>query len=328
MRALVTGITGFAGRHLAAHLLAAGDAVAGVARRGRWPVDPACPPPDEVPVWSWDLAVGEPPPQVASRLADFDPQVIYHLAALSLPDACGDPEPTAAAWNANVAGTERVLAWAARRPRPPRVIVVSSSQVYAPVTAAAPRVSEDAPLAPRRGYGQTKLAAERAAAAASQAGLPVIVARAFQHAGPGQEPPLMLAQWAAQLTAEGAGPVEIYTRDAWIDLSDVRDVVRAYRLLAERGQPGVTYNVGAGEAFRSGAVLERLLAVAGSPRGVRELRPGPKHDPVADVARLVGHTGWKAQRNWRQMVAETWDYWRRRSKQPPAPQAPSSPADE
>ena len=148
---------------------------------------------------------------------------------------------------------------AARFDGSPKVLLVSSSHVYAPVSFESPEVDESSPVGPSRGYGKTKLAAERVALeSAEKAGVSLMIARAFQHTGPRQSPRMMLPQWARQLVELETGesgmdrPIEIYTRDARIDLTDVRDVVRAYRLLLEKGCPGEIYNVGSGVRFSDG----------------------------------------------------------------------------
>lgn len=105
--------------------------------------------------------------------------------------------------------------------------------------------------------------------------------------------------------------MEVYTLDARIDLSDVRDVVRAYRLLLERGRPGEVYNVGSGISRRTGDILELLRGMAGPKRPVVERRPGFKQDPIADVTRLVECTGWSARIPLEQTVADTWAWWRK-----------------
>ena len=87
----------------------------------------------------------------------------------------------------------------------------------------------------------------------------------------------------------------MHTRDARIDLADVRDVVRAYRLLVEHGRRGEVYNVGSGVQRTSGQVLDLLRGMADPERPVIELHPGPKQDPIADVTRLVDCTGWRPQ---------------------------------
>jgi GDP-4-dehydro-6-deoxy-D-mannose reductase len=307
---LITGISGFAGGFLAEHLLGLGDAVLGVSQDGKW--TPASPESlaGLVDVLPWNIAEpGGPNGEVARRIEDFRPDAIYHLAALSIPDDCGDREPTPEAMATNVDGTRRVLETAGALPGRPRVLLTGSSHVYAPVAPESPRVGEDAPLGPTRGYGKTKLAAERLAFDASKRGVDVVIVRAFQHAGPRQSPRMMLSQWARQFAAINQ-PVEIHSRDAHIDLTDVRDVVRAYRLLVEHGRSGEVYNVGSSRSRRTGDLVELLRRLADPDRAIVELRPGRKQDPIADVARVTERTGWRPAIPIEQTVADTWEYWR------------------
>ncbi len=312
-RSLITGISGFVGGFLAEHLLQCGEDVLGTSPDGRWLPDSSELLRQEAsqPV-AWDLArAGGLPPAGRERIETFAPQVIYHLAALSVQDDCGQDRPSSRATAINVNGTRQVLELAARLPARPRVLFVSSAHVYAPVDRSCPQVSEDAPLGPTRAYGMTKLAAEREVYRAGQEwGCDAVIARAFQHTGPRQVPRLMLPQWVRQVAAGDTTAIEIYTRDAWFDLCDVRDVVRAYRLLALQGASGGIYNVGTGINRRSGDILAELLEIAGCDRPVVETRPGMRQEPIADTRRLVACTGWQPAIPLRQTIADTLAYWR------------------
>lgn len=321
MRALITGITGFVGGFLAEHLLAAGDEVLGCATAGGWPREhaerrsPAASVRNRIEVLRWDL--GDPAGLDESswaRIADFAPTCIYHLAAISVPAFCGGEEPAPKALAVNVEGTNRVLELAAALSSRPRVLFTSTSHVYAHASAGA-IYNESAPLGPRRGYGKTKLAAEeRVQAAIRQWPLDCVIARAFQHTGPRQEPEMMLPEWCQQLVAADSGPVRVRSLNTWIDLTDVRDVVRAYRLLAERGEPGGTYNVGSGRPRRTGEIFELLVKLAGSPRKASELAAeGERWDPIADAGRLTATTGWRPEIPLEKTVADTLEHWRQRS---------------
>jgi len=311
-RALITGVSGFAGGFLAGHLLERGDLVLGCSPDGKWQASSDAALSDRVELVSWDLgSAGGISAEARRRIEQFRPDLVYHLAALSVPEDCGGRQPSAMAEAINVGGTRRVLELAASLQRRPRVLFASSSHVYAPVSPDSPRVDETAPVGPRQGYGRTKLAAEgEVRRAVARHGCDAVIARSFPHAGPRQDPRMMLSQWARQFAAAGSNPVEVYTREARIDLSDVRDVVRAYRLLAERGRSGEVYNVGSGVSRPSGDVLDLLHQMADPGRPVVELTPGPKQDPIADVTRLVECTGWCARVPIETTVADTLAWWR------------------
>jgi GDP-4-dehydro-6-deoxy-D-mannose reductase len=316
-RALITGIGGFAAGYLAAHLLDAGDLVLGTDLVEQ---------PSRGDVVRWDLAdPSGPSPEAFVAIRDFAPTVVYHLAAVSVPGDCGPDEPTEAAAAVNIEGTRRVVELTATLPSRPRLLFTSSSYVYGKPDPSRPVVDEAAPVAPRRGYGKSKLAAERIVSEAAAAGrVDAVVARAFQHTGPKQSPRMMLPEWAAQCAgfvkrdgriacervATPETPIEIHTRNARVDVTDVRDTVRAYRLLAAGGECGAVYNVGSGESRRTGDILALLLRMSGVRREVVELRGGFKQDPIADIARIRAAVGWEPEIPIEETVEAVWQYWK------------------
>jgi GDP-4-dehydro-6-deoxy-D-mannose reductase len=303
MNALVTGITGFVGSHLAEHLRRSGDRVAGLSRR------PA--PASSTVRLAWDLASVDAPPELVEQVAAAAPDVVYHLAAESIPAACGGVgDPTPAAWRANVDGTRRVLELAASLRRPPRVVLFSSSHVYGAVDESSPPVEETALAVPRSAYGRTKLAAEVLGALAVARRLDVVVVRSFMLAGPGQDGRLMLPEWAAQFVRGGEGPLEVGSLDVRLDMLDVRDAVPAFRLVALHGASGGTYNVGSGRGLSSGAVFEALRRAAGVDREVRQIRPGRRFEPIAGLARLGRLAPWSPEVPLEQTVADVLADWR------------------
>ncbi len=314
MKSFITGITGFAGAFLAEHLLALGDEVLGCSRQGRWGVEVPDDVQRQVRVLNWDIGELRHDKPLYDALAEFAPDAVYHLAALAVPDDCGKGWPTRRAGVVNVGGTARILDMAASLPRQPRLLFVSTSHVYAAVTAERCLVDEQAPLDPRAGYGASKLAGEKLVERARrERGLSTVIARAFQHTGPRQEARLMLPSWAKQFADTADKPIRVYNRDTWIDLTDVRDVVRSYRLLIECGAEGEIYNVGSGERVRTGDVLEALQQSANLRREVLELHPGPKQNWIADRRRLTAATGWQPEIPLSQTVADTLAFWQRRA---------------
>jgi GDP-4-dehydro-6-deoxy-D-mannose reductase len=311
-RALITGVSGFAGSFLAEHLLACGDSVLGCSPDGSWEWSSPRALQKSVDLVTWDLGSRQGiAAEARRRIERFQPEWIFHLAAISVPELCGSDEPTPEAVAVNVDGTRRVLELAASLRGRPRVLFTSTSHVYAPVDPRSPRVDESAPVGPTQGYGRTKLEAEKEVRRAiEQHGCDAVIARSFQHTGPRQNPRMMLPQWAEQLARGGSDPVRVYTCNAWIDLSDVRDVVRAYRLLAQHGRRGEVYNLGSGMSRRTGDVLNLLRAMTDPERPVVELHAGFKQDPIADATRLVRTTGWHAAIPVEQTVADTLAWWR------------------
>ena len=315
MKALVTGITGFAGSHLAEHLLAEGDSVLGVSRRGLWPPGTPADSRASIPLLAWDLAGRRGPPDtVLQSVRSFAPDVIYHLGAVSVPADCENtpdrPNAEADAAAVNVEGTRQVLQLAARIHPAPRVAHISSSQVYASVASDSPKVKEDYPLQPANAYGRTKLAAEEALRdAARELRLDTIIVRAFQHLGPRQGPDMMLSQWCRQLARSGTEPITVYNCSTFLDVTDVRDVVRAYRLLACHGESGGVYNVGSGTRGQTGDILRMLARAAAQERQIIEQQPGIRHNPIADIARLVERTSWRPEIPIERTLADTLAWW-------------------
>ena len=319
MKALITGITGFAGGFLAEHLLACGDDVLGCSRRGEWSAWAGDELRRRIKVLGWDVGqAGEVVDRVRAELSNFSPDCIYHLAAISVPSDCGTTDPTERAIEVNVHGTVRVLDLAASLPHRPRVLFISTSHVYSKATKENHLFDESAQTNPQRAYGKTKLMAEqRVRRAVAERNLNAIVVRAFQHTGPRQEPRLMLPEWAVQFARPSHDPIRVKNVNTWIDLSDVRDVVRAYRLLAERGESGGVYNVGTGAPRRTGDILDMLVQLTNSSRPIVELQPGvEKWDPIADTRRLQADTNWRAEIDILAMVRDTLEYWRSPPNEP------------
>ncbi len=304
MRALVTGITGFAGQFLAEHLVAFGDQVLGSTFQDHWSDDISEEIRSDVPLFEWNLA--EPiSDEARRRVLQFSPDGIYHLAAISVPAECGSEEPSELAHAVNVGGTRAVLELAQSLAAPARVLMISSAHVYAPVPPDHPFVTEEAPLGPRGAYGKSKLEAERICERAAAEGLDVVIVRAFQHSGPRQLPKFMLPEWAQQFAIPGDTPIEVVTLDSHVDLSDVRDVVRAYRLLMAEQVSRSVYNVGSGKSVRSGDVFDQLVRLTGRSTGAVERAPGPRQHPIADISRLARDTHWRPEIPLAQTIADT-----------------------
>lgn len=276
MRALVTGGKGFVGTWLAEHLRACGDEVVAI----------------DVETDVADQAALDP------VVADAAPDAVYHLAART---HVGESwEVPAEVLRVNVLGTASVLAAARRLPRSPTVLVVSSAEVYGSVRPEELPLTEASPVAPVTPYAASKAAAEQVALQAWRGyGQPVVVVRPFNHVGPGQAPTFAvpaLARRIVEARRTGAPSLAVGTLTTRRDFTDVRDVVQAYRLLVERGEPGRVYNVCSGRDVAVADVAARLLALAGAslalvtdPALVR-----PVDVPVlrGDPGLLAAATGW------------------------------------
>ena len=299
MRALVTGASGFVGGHLCEHLTATGDLVVGISASGRWPADLARLN-QSVRIERCDLLDIEES-DLADLLRRKQPEAIYHLAAQSNPHASlGDPRGT---WALNLGGTLNLLevVRVANLSPKPRVIVVSSGVCYGNPDPSHIPVREDCPLRPNNPYAASKAAADLLGVQHYLAyGTDVIIVRPFNHAGPRQSPSYVLAALALQVAEVEAGrksAVEVGNLDVVRDFTDVRDVVRGYRLLAQHGKAGEIYNLGSGRGTKIADALHHLTTLAGSPVNVRadpaRVRPVDQPLLVADATKLHDTTGWE-----------------------------------
>jgi GDP-4-dehydro-6-deoxy-D-mannose reductase len=299
VRVLVTGASGFVGGHLCEHLVGAGDVVIGVSASGRWP-DLLAHLNRSVRIESCDLTdVAES--NLAELISRKRPEVIYHLAAQSNPHASlSDPRGT---WALNLGGALNLLEAvkaAALEPRP-RVILVSSGVCYGNPAAEYLPVKEDCPLRPNNPYAASKAAADLLGIQHYLAhGTDVIIVRPFNHAGPRQSPTYVLAGLARQIAEAEVGRtahIEVGNLDVVRDFSDVRDVVCAYRRLAQHGKPGEIYNLGSGCGTKLIDALDHLITLSHRRVEVRtaaaRLRPVDQPRLVADASKLRAATGWE-----------------------------------
>jgi len=277
MRALITGSVGFVGPWLCRHLRECGDEAVEL--------------PEQVDIRDLD--------GLSKAVAEAAPEAIYHLAALSsVRQSWDDPAGTFAV---NALGTLNLCGAAAALTRPPRVLLVSSSEVYGNVPAASLPVGEDYPFNPVTPYAASKAAAELVGLQAWLGrGLEVVRVRPFNHTGPGQTVSFVVPALASQVAKAAAGrasQIAVGNLQVRRDLTDVRDIVRAYRLVMQKGEPGGVYNVCRGESVLIADVLQRLMALAGVDVPVvidpERVRPVDLFEQVGDPGRLVRLTGWQ-----------------------------------
>ena len=214
----------------------------------------------------------------------------------------------------NALGTA-VLLQAVRRVAPEaRVLVASTGEVYG--RAAEVPTPEDAPVAPTSPYAVSKAAAELACSQErASGGLDVVVARAFQHEGPGRDRRFAIGSWTeqiARLEHAGGGALQVGNLTPRRDITDVRDVVRAYRQLLEPGVPAGTYNVASGRSVSIGDVLDLLVGLARCDVEIQEdpalLRAVDLPLVCGDSSRLRSATGWRPEIPLEQTLADALDY--------------------
>ena len=298
MKALVTGAGGFVGHHLVAHLRAAGDEVTETDRHhGGGDIT--------------DL-------DGMRRLLDtVRPDAVYHLAGWADVGASWKhPHETFAV---NAEGTLNVLL-AARDAGAGTVLVVSSADVYGKVAEADLPLTEDSPLRPVSPYAASKVAADFLALQAYLGhDQPVIRVRAFNHLGPGQGEGFVAAALAARIArneVEGGDVVPVGNLTPRRDFTDVRDVVRAYRLLVEKGGPGEVYNICSGRDVAVQDVADRLLSMASKPMRLETdeslFRPIDVAVHRGSNERIRAATGWSPEIPLEQTLVDLLDDWRTR----------------
>lgn len=289
MRVLVTGASGFVGRHLCAALTAGGHEA--IAARG--PRDAAA-----------HLVLDVADAAGIRRILDqARPEAIVHLAGQAfVPASLSDPLGTL---DVNAGGTARLLeavrAFQDAGGGPVRTLIVSSAEVYGIHPPERMPLDESAPLRPANPYAASKAAAEAIGLAwARSYGLDVVIARPFNHIGPGQDSRFVVASFALQLAAIAAGGpalLQVGSLSAERDFLDVRDVAEAYIALLAYGRGGEVYNICSGHSVRIQEVLRQLITIARVPVEVRE---DPDRMRASDLPVLVGYasklkaaTGWE-----------------------------------
>jgi GDP-4-dehydro-6-deoxy-D-mannose reductase len=281
VRIFVTGGHGFVGAHLLDHLHACGDEV-------------IAPHQAEVDLDDQDALIA-----AVTRAA---PDAIIHLAALAhVGESWADPGRTFAV---NAVGTLHVLE-AARRITPlPRVLLIGSAEVYGPVRPDEVPLREEHLLNPATPYAASKVAAEFLGMQYHAGwGVPVVRSRSFNHIGPGQAARFLVSDIANRIAdAKKTGstaPILVGNITTQRDYTDVRDVVRAYRLMITDGVPGEVYNVCSGRGVSGEMMAQRMFEIAEVELNI-EIDPSlvrPVDVPVliGDNSRLRAATGWEPQ---------------------------------
>jgi GDP-4-dehydro-6-deoxy-D-mannose reductase len=296
MRALVTGISGFVGGHLAEHLLDEGDLVVGLSASGRWPLTLAHLA-KSVRIAQFDL-VEQDEADLAEIVRCEQPDVIYHLAAQSNPQ--GSLADSRGTWALNLGGSLNLLEAVRASGQRPRMVLVGSGICYGNPGPESIPVREDCPLRPNNPYAASKAAVDLLGIQHCLThNTDVVIVRPFNHAGPRQSPRYVLAALALQVAEVESGHrdyLEVGNLDVVRDFTDVRDIVSAYRLLAQQGRPGEIYNLGSSQGTKIADALGHLRSLAKTliPIRVDAARVRPVDQPllVADASKLRAAVNW------------------------------------
>ena len=316
MRVLITGITGFVGMHLAEALCTQPQVqLFGLSRTG------------------WKESSGELAQRVSFEACDLAdrvrldaalsrirPQQIYHLAGYS--HAGKSMQEADAAWEGNLTATRNLYAAVEHSGQRPRILFVGSGLVYESGNSPEHAHTEACPLEPATPYAASKSAADLLSYQCAHSGaLDVVRVRPFNHIGPRQSPEYAVANFARQIAAieKRRQPPVVETGNLLSrrDLTDVRDVVRAYILAMEHGGSGDVYNIASGVGRSIQSALDGLLAL--SPARVEQrtnaqlVRAADTPAVVGDASKLRRETGWAPRLSFDQTLADTLDYWRQRT---------------
>jgi len=306
---LVTGAGGFAGSHLL-ELLAGDDAAIVAWHR------PGGAPRAAGPSVRWEAVDLLDRGAVREAIARTRPSAVYHCAAAAHVGRAWDSTESTLA--VNVLGTHHLCDALRREELGVQFLVPSSAMIYRPSSDA---ITEDDPLVPPNPYGLSKLAQELLALRSIPDGIDVRVARAFNHIGPRQDPFFAAPGFARRIAdierGRWAPEISVGNLDAQRDLTDVRDTVRAYRLILEHGVPGRPYNVCSGRAVTIRHLLDLLIARARCPVTVKidPARYRPNDNPIllGDPSRLRDELGWTPEIPLERTVDDLLEYWRGRT---------------
>ncbi|UCG60408.1 MAG: GDP-mannose 4,6-dehydratase [Candidatus Zixiibacteriota bacterium] len=311
--AFITGIAGFAGSHLAEELLAHGYHVTGAL----YPNEPTVnivPIIDRLSLTELDILDEKGCREAVMR---YKPDIIFHLAAFASVGKSFSKERLV--YRINFDGTLNMLSAAIRLARLKKFVFISSCDCYGVFSPKGKTLTESQPFNPVSPYGISKAAAEFACQAyVKRYELPVVISRSFNHSGPRQSRDFVIPSFARQIAVieKGRAKPVIKVGDLSVrrDLSDVRDIVRGYRLLAEKGRVSQAYNLCSGRAVAISSVLNTMLRSASKKIIVKtdpaRLRPNDIPTLRGDNGLATRDLGYKARFSLNQTIRDTVDYWR------------------
>jgi GDP-4-dehydro-6-deoxy-D-mannose reductase len=303
-RALITGGTGFVGKHLTEFLKGRASQIAVLASGGCDATMRA------LECYEVDVRDAD---RVRSAIHDFQPDHIYHLAAVSSVDlSWKSPRLT---YEVNVFGTLNVLEAAISLRSPPRVLNVSTAQVYGPSLVP---ISENAFVGPENPYAASKAMAELVALQYRNQNAEILTARSFNHAGPGQSADYVLSSIAKQFAEIEAGLCKpgLVLGNVHVkrDFTDVRDVVRAYCLLLEDGGRNEIYNVCSGRSWSIEEVIGQFESASGIKVAVETRAERRRADEASEVrgnpSKIHNAIGWEPQIPLETTIHDLLGYWR------------------
>ncbi len=316
MKALITGIAGFAGSHLAEHLLNGTDwEICGLIHRRSENIAHLR---ERLALFQGDVCdLGS----ISHILAQTRPDYVFHLAAQSfVPTSWRDPWET---FESNIRGQLNILQAAVDLALESKILVVGSNEEYGLITAEELPIKETAPLRPNSPYGVSKITQDMLGLQYHLGhGLHTVRVRPFNHIGPRQSERFVAAAFAKQIAEIEMGlkppVVKVGSLKAKRDFTDVRDVVRAYHLVLTKGQTGEVYNIGSGVARSVQEILDVLSSLSRVEFSVEQdparLRLSDIPVSFCDYTKLREQTGWRPGILFEESLRDTLDYWREKMK--------------
>lgn len=308
-KALLIGAAGFVGNHL----------INAIAETKDWEIFATKLPQERITnekaeIWNLDILKPEDTDRI---FREIQPDYVFHLAAQSSVAASWkNPDLTI---DVNIKGSVHVLEAARKLEKQPRILLIGSGEEYGYVKSCEIPIAEENAVRPGNLYAATKACQNMIGSIYARAyRMDVIMVRAFNHIGPGQADMFVVSDFCRQAAECEAGKREAKLKtgnlQAKRDFTDVRDVVRAYLLLMEKGRAGECYNIGSGNAVAIRELLDRILSMTNTPIEIEtdSARLRPSDIPViqADIGKLQAATGWVPQIPLERTIKETLDYWR------------------
>ena len=315
-KALIIGAAGFVGGYLIDHILSEGIWSVSVTKMPNEKIEK-----EGVLVCDLDLL---DPEAVKSLLTELRPDYIFHLAAQSsVALSWKNPDLTV---DVNIKGTLHLLDALRELDYRPRILLIGSGEEYGHVRPDEVPISEETLTRPGNIYAATKASQNMLGKIYARAyGMDIMSTRSFNHTGPTQSPVFVVADFCRQVAELEKYSLKEPDRDYCIytgnlsarrDFTDVRDVVRAYCMIMEKGKTGETYNVGTGQALQIQEILDLILSMSAirirSEVDPEKLRPVDVPVIVPDISKLKKTTGWEPLIPFKQTVEETLHYWRQK----------------
>lgn len=306
-KVLVTGATGFAGSFLSDHLVQMGYEVYGTSLTSQNQTGQAK-------IYKLDLLNKKATEQL---ILEVKPEIIFHLAALTSPaESFNDPEKIIIN---NITSEINILEAVRANNISSRIMIISTAEVYGLISEKDLPVDEETPLNPGSPYAVSKIAQDFLGLQYFNAyGMDIVRIRPFNHIGPKQTVQFVVASFAkqiAEIEKKISPPIlKVGNLDAKRDFTDVRDIVKGYTLLSEKGRAGEVYNIGSGKSHKIGEVLDVLLSLSSERINVEldpaRLRPSDTPDIYCDSKKIQRETGWKPEITLQKTLIDTLDYWR------------------